>query len=78
MAHARGYAENTASKIDEEVKRIVDECYAKAKAIILEHKDVLEKCAELLIQKEKIYQAEFEALFNGDVVVSEEKDDIEG
>ncbi len=66
LAHTRGYAENTASKIDDEVKRIVDECYVKAKSIIVEHKDVLEKCAELLIQKEKIYQAEFEALFNGD------------
>ena len=66
LAHARGYAENTASKIDDEVKRIVDECYAKAKAIILEHKDILEKCAKLLIEKEKIYQAEFEALFNSE------------
>ena len=67
LAHTRGYAENTASKIDDEVKRIVDECYMKAKSIIVEHKDVLEKCAELLIEKEKIYQAEFEALFDGAV-----------
>ena len=65
LAHARGYAENTASKIDEEVKRIVDECYAKAKSIIVEHKDVLDKCAELLLEKEKITQQEFEALFDG-------------
>ena len=72
LAHTRGYAENTASKIDDEVKRIVDECYAKAKAIILEHKDVLERCAELLIVKEKIYQAEFEALFNGEAVEAPE------
>ncbi len=67
LAHARGYAENTASKIDEEVKRIVDECYTKAKSIIVEHKDVLEKCAELLLQKEKITQQEFEALFGGNM-----------
>ena len=66
LAHARGYAENTASKIDDEVKRIVDECYVKAKSIILEHKDILEKCAELLIEKEKIYQAEFEELFKAE------------
>ena len=66
LAHARGYAENTASKIDDEVKRIVDECYVKAKSIILKHKDILEKCAELLIEKEKIYQAEFEELFKAE------------
>ncbi len=64
LAHARGHADSTAAKIDDEVKRIVDDCYARAKAIILEHKDVLEKCAELLIEKEKLYQSEFEALFN--------------
>ena len=63
LAHARGNADSTAAKIDEEVKRIVDECYDKAKAIIVEHKDVLERCANLLIEKEKIYQEEFEALF---------------
>jgi cell division protease FtsH len=71
LAHARGHADSTAAKIDEEVKKIVDECYAKAKAIIVEHKDVLEKCAELLIEKEKIYQAEFEALFEKDSVSGE-------
>lgn len=63
LAHARGYADNTASVIDNEVKRIVDECYVKAKKIIEDNKDVLYKCAELLIEKEKIYQQEFEALF---------------
>ena len=63
LAHARGNADSTAAKIDEEVKRIVDECYAKAKEIIVEHKDVLERCANLLMEKEKIYQAEFESLF---------------
>ena len=63
LAHAKGYAEKTAAMIDDEVQRIVSECYDKAKAIIVEHKDVLEKCAELLIEKEKIGREEFEALF---------------
>lgn len=63
LAHARGYADSTAAKIDDEVKKIVDECYGKAKALIEEHRDVLDKCAELLIEKEKIGQTEFEALF---------------
>lgn len=63
LGHGRGYAEDTASTIDREVKNIVDDCYVKAKKIINDHTDVLEKCAELLIQKEKIGQEEFEALF---------------
>ncbi len=63
LAHTRGYADNTASLIDTEVKNIVDECYAKATKIIEEHKDVLCSCAELLIVKEKIGREEFEALF---------------
>lgn len=63
LAHTRGYADGTASVIDNEVKRIVDECYVKAKKIIEEHKDVLYKSAELLMEKEKISGQEFEALF---------------
>ena len=63
LGHTRSYAESTAAAIDEEVKRIVDECYEKAKEIIRSHADVLEACAQLLIQKEKIDQTEFEALF---------------
>ena len=59
-----GYAEETASKIDSEVKRIVDECYRNAKDIIMQNRDVLEKCAKLLMEKEKISQEEFEALFD--------------
>ena len=70
LAHARGYADSTAAKIDEEVKKVVDECYAKAKDIINENIEVLHSCAKLLIEKEKITQAEFEALF-------EVKSDIE-
>ncbi len=63
LAHTRNYAEQTAALIDSEVKRIIDEAYAKAKTIISDHEDVLHKCAELLIEKEKINQNEFEALF---------------
>ena len=63
FGHTKGYAEKTAAEIDDEVKRIVSECYDKAKKVIEEHKNVLEKCAELLIEKEKIGQEEFEALF---------------
>ncbi|SHI64442.1 cell division protease FtsH [Parasporobacterium paucivorans DSM 15970] len=63
LAHARGYADQTASIIDMEVKRIVDECYIKAKDILEEYKTILHKCAELLIVKEKIGREEFEALF---------------
>lgn len=60
---SRGYGEEVAGKIDKEIKRIIDECYAKAKAIIEEHHSVLEACANLLLKKEKITSEEFEALF---------------
>jgi cell division protease FtsH len=63
LAHAKTYGEDVAAAIDEEVKRIIDECYAKAKAIIEEYRYVLDSCCELLIEKEKINQDEFEALF---------------
>ena len=63
IGHAKNYGEGVASVIDSEVKRIIDECYAKAKAMIEEHIDVLHKCSDLLIQKEKIGQEEFEQLF---------------
>ena len=65
LAHTRSYGERVASDIDSEVKRIIDECYAKAKQIILEHEDILHKCSALLIEKEKIGQAEFDRLFTG-------------
>ena len=72
LAHTRGYGEGVASKIDEEVKRIIDECYARARAIIQENSDVLHKSAELLLEKEKIGRDEFEALFqSGADVVTE-------
>ena len=63
LAHTKSYGNEIADVIDEEVKRIVDECYSKAKKIILEHEDVLHSCAALLIEKEKIGQEEFEELF---------------
>ena len=57
LAHAsRGYGENVAGVIDQEVKRIIDECYAKAKSIIHEYDHVLHACAELLLEKEKDFQ----------------------
>ena len=62
LAHTKSYGNEIADVIDEEVKRIVDECYTKAKNIILEHEDVLHSCAALLIEKEKIGQEEFEEL----------------
>ena len=77
LAHTRGYADGTASAIDNEVKRIVDECYDKAKHIIEEHKDVLYKSAELLMKKEKIGQKEFEALFDDKEVKESETPDTE-
>ena len=61
---SRGYGEKVAGTIDEEVKRIIDECYARARRIIQEHHDVLEACANLLLEKEKITRSEFEALFD--------------
>ncbi|MCH5254413.1 MAG: ATP-dependent zinc metalloprotease FtsH [Lachnospiraceae bacterium] len=63
LAHAKSHSEIVAGEIDKEVKSIIDECYQKAKEIILEHETVLHKCAELLLEKERINRAEFEALF---------------
>ena len=63
LAHTKSYGNEVADTIDSEVKRIVDECYVKAKEIIREHDYVLHACAKLLIEKEKIGQEEFEHLF---------------
>ena len=71
LAHARSYGEEVATKIDEEIKRIIDECYKKAKEIIMEHEEVLHRCSSLLLEKEKIGQAEFEELFDETVENSE-------
>ena len=63
LAHAKGHSESVAGEIDREVKMIVDDCYKKAKEIILEHENVLHACAQLLLEKEKITREEFEGLF---------------
>ncbi|MCI8924954.1 MAG: ATP-dependent zinc metalloprotease FtsH [Lachnospiraceae bacterium] len=63
LAHAKSHSELVSGEIDREVKRIIDECYGKAKEIIIAHMDVLHGCADLLLEKEKIGRAEFESLF---------------
>ncbi len=63
LAHTKGYGENVATVIDQEVKRIIDECYESAKEIIRQHEPILNRCAQLLLEKEKISRDEFEALF---------------
>ena len=63
LAHTRSYSEDVAKAIDEEIRRIIGECHDQAKKIILEHEDILHKCAKLLLEKEKVYRDEFEALF---------------
>ena len=69
LAHARGFSENTAAAIDQEVKAIIDECYQKAKAIICKYDYVLERCAKLLLEKEKIGNEEFVKLFEQEKTV---------
>lgn len=64
LAHTKSYGEGVASVIDNEVKSIIDECYQKARGIIMDHRSVLESCCKLLMEKEKIGQQEFEALFS--------------
>ncbi len=63
LAHAKAHSEAISGEIDREVKAIIDDCYSRAKAIILEHEQVLHNCAKLLLEKEKIGREEFEALF---------------
>ena len=63
FGHTKGYGEEVASMIDREVKRIIDECYKKAREIIEQHREVLDRCSSLLMEKEKIGQDEFESLF---------------
>ncbi|MCD8152273.1 MAG: ATP-dependent zinc metalloprotease FtsH, partial [Clostridiales bacterium] len=64
LAHTKGYSDEVAKQIDAEIRRIVEECYRKAKEIIVAHKDILYRSAELLLEKEKIGRAEFESLFS--------------
>ena len=63
LAHAKAHSEEISGEIDKEVKHIIDDCYTKAKDIILQHEDVLHSCAQLLLEKEKITREEFEGLF---------------
>ncbi len=72
LAHTRGYGESVATHIDQEVKRIIDECYARAKKLVLENETILHACANLLLEKEKINRDEFEALFDNSASISPE------
>ena len=73
FGHVRGYGEDVAGSIDAEVKRIIEECYEKAKTLIKAHEDVLHKCAQLLLEKEKIGREEFEALFGNETFEKSEE-----
>ena len=77
LAHARAHSEAVSAKIDEEVKYIIDTCYEKAVNLINENRDKLDACAALLLEKEKINRAEFEALFGGSDPDSEEMDGVD-
>ena len=63
LGHTKGFSEATAASIDEEMRQIINDCYQKARAIVMEHENVLHRCAEVLLEKEKIGRDEFEALF---------------
>ncbi|OUO80856.1 cell division protein FtsH [Blautia sp. An249] len=67
LAHTRGYSEQVAASIDEEIHMIIDRCHEKAKEIIMKHEEVLHKCARLLLEKEKVHREEFDALFTEDL-----------
>ncbi len=64
LAHTKSHSEAVSGEIDREVKAIIDDCYAKAKEIILSNLSVLHSCAQLLLEKERIGREEFEALFH--------------
>ncbi|MDO5408935.1 MAG: ATP-dependent zinc metalloprotease FtsH [Lachnospiraceae bacterium] len=72
LAHTRSYSESVAARIDDEVKSIIDECYAKAKKLLEANREILEKSAQLLLEKEKISGEEFEALFTDDSAALQE------
>ena len=63
LAHTKNFSESVASKIDDEVRKIIDDCYDKAKNLLNTHQSVLHECANRLIQKERIGREEFESLF---------------
>jgi cell division protease FtsH len=66
LGHARSYGENVATIIDQEIKRIIDECYEDTRRILIDHMDILHRCADLLLEKERIDREEFESLFRTD------------
>jgi len=68
LAHTRSYSESIANKIDDEVRAIIDDCYKEAKRILSENRHILDSCANLLIEKERIGREEFEALFDADTM----------
>lgn len=76
LAHTRGYGEQTATVIDTEVKRIIEEAYEQATNLIQKYNDVLHKCADLLLEKEKIGRDEFEALFTGDPIPQPDEEGV--
>ena len=77
LAHTKGFSDATAKAIDDEVKSIIDECYEKAVKLLKENEPILHKCANLLLEKEKISRTEFEELF-GDIPSSNEDEGLEG
>ena len=76
LAHTRGYGESVATAIDSEIKRIIDEAYESATRILKENENILHECAELLLEKEKIGRAEFEALFGEESTDEDENDGV--
>ena len=72
LAHTRSYSEEVAKEIDREIHNIIEECHERARKIILEHEDVLHRCAALLLEKEKVHRDEFEALFTMEKTAEEE------
>lgn len=73
LAHTRGYSEDVAKEIDQEIHRIIEECHTRAKEIILQHESVLHSCARLLLEKEKVHREEFEALFTTEKQTASDK-----
>ena len=63
FGHTRGFSESVATTIDKEVKKIIDDCYKRAKDILNSNINILQGCADLLMEKERINREEFEALF---------------
>ena len=78
LAHTKGFSDATAKAIDDEVKSIIDECYEKAVNLLKENEPILHKCANLLLEKEKISRSEFEALFGDECKADDTEESLEG